>query len=232
MNITDKIYNDLLNKIHNGFYKVGDLLPTESNLIEKFGVSRTPVRDALTRLKDEGYILRKPRIGSEVISNKRVLDTSSFKGGFSKYFGISNNAISTKTIEISTIYNNLDKVFEDDEELVKISRIRTVNNVPVFFIRSHYPKRLLEDVNFDEFEDIYNLREWIQDRTGTKFSYTNEKLYAVQPSTIVRNLLDISNEKSVLRIERFTYDNTYKLVEYVEYFVNTDIWNYEIDYEF
>ncbi|QYA49103.1 GntR family transcriptional regulator [Nosocomiicoccus ampullae] len=232
MNITERIYLDLLNKIHNGYYKEGDILPTEKELIDNFKVSRSPVRSALNRLKDEGYIDRKPRIGSEVISCERVIEKSSFKGGFSKYFGLQDNNIKTKTIEVSKIINNLDNVFTHEKQLTKISRIRTVNDIPVFFIRTYYPSHYFKESDIEEFENINNLREWIQNKVNVKFVYSNEKIFSVNSNSLLSNILNIENNTALLKINRYTFNYKYELVEYVEYYVNTNVWHYEVDYEF
>lgn len=60
-----KIKNYLLNQIQNELSS-GDKLPTESELMKQFAVSRITVNKTLTELKDEGYIVRYPSKGSFV----------------------------------------------------------------------------------------------------------------------------------------------------------------------
>ncbi len=56
----------LLEEILSGAFDPEDRLPTEHELCERFGVSRTPVTRALTELADEGVIIRHRRRGSFV----------------------------------------------------------------------------------------------------------------------------------------------------------------------
>ncbi|MDJ0664181.1 MAG: extracellular solute-binding protein [Acidimicrobiia bacterium] len=56
----------ILEEILAGTYPPGSRLPTEYELCERLGVSRTPVSRALSELADEGVILRKRRSGSFV----------------------------------------------------------------------------------------------------------------------------------------------------------------------
>jgi multiple sugar transport system substrate-binding protein len=51
-------------KIESGEFKPGDRLPTEQELCEMFGISRTPVRQALTELTHEGILYRRPALGT------------------------------------------------------------------------------------------------------------------------------------------------------------------------
>lgn len=56
----------LIEEILSGSYGPEDRLPTEHELCERFGMSRTPVTRALTELADEGVIIRHRRRGSFV----------------------------------------------------------------------------------------------------------------------------------------------------------------------
>ncbi|KKI92972.1 transcriptional regulator [Bacillus sp. SA1-12] len=51
-----QIYNQILSEIQSGSFKVGDKLPAERELCEQFGVSRAPVRQALSALELNGVI--------------------------------------------------------------------------------------------------------------------------------------------------------------------------------
>lgn len=64
ISLSDTVAKELLRKIHNGEFGPGAKLPTEPVLSEQFGVSRTVVREAISRLKNEGAV--EPRQGSGV----------------------------------------------------------------------------------------------------------------------------------------------------------------------
>ena len=62
--LSDTVAQELLKKIQTGEFGPGAKLPTEPALSEQFGVSRTVVREAISRLKNEGAV--EPRQGSGV----------------------------------------------------------------------------------------------------------------------------------------------------------------------
>lgn len=62
----------LLNEIGSGRYPVGSQLPTEFELCEQFGVSRSTAREALKRLVQLGLVVRQARIGTTVKSTASV----------------------------------------------------------------------------------------------------------------------------------------------------------------
>nr|WP_285866943.1 FadR/GntR family transcriptional regulator [Mesobacillus maritimus] len=51
-----QIYNQILSEIQSGSFKIGDKLPAERELCEQFGVSRAPIRQALSALELNGFI--------------------------------------------------------------------------------------------------------------------------------------------------------------------------------
>ena len=55
-NLTADLASDLRRRIVDGVLAPGAKLPSENTLISEFGVSRTVVRSALTRLQAEGLV--------------------------------------------------------------------------------------------------------------------------------------------------------------------------------
>lgn len=67
-------YERMLDMIIRGDLGAGDALP-ESRLAETLGTSRVPVREALQRLAEEGWIVRKPHSGARVrVPTRRDID--------------------------------------------------------------------------------------------------------------------------------------------------------------
>jgi DNA-binding GntR family transcriptional regulator len=67
------IYEQLVSDILRGSINAGERL-SEAALVERFGVSKTPIREALIQMEREGYILLKKNVGAVVqkISIKMV----------------------------------------------------------------------------------------------------------------------------------------------------------------
>lgn len=67
-----QVYNNLLEGIRGGTYSSGSKLPSESELIDTFGVSRQTIRTALEKLREDGYIYSMQGSGSFVNAPIRV----------------------------------------------------------------------------------------------------------------------------------------------------------------
>lgn len=74
LSLSDEVYNQILEKITSGEWKVGDKLPSESKLCSMFGVSRTSVRAALQNLQGSGIVVTMQGVGSFVHKNPEQLE--------------------------------------------------------------------------------------------------------------------------------------------------------------
>ncbi|MBQ1764640.1 MAG: FadR family transcriptional regulator, partial [Aquincola sp.] len=54
--LADQVASALETEIRAGRLAAGDKLPTEAVLVQQFGVSRTVVREAISRLKSRGLV--------------------------------------------------------------------------------------------------------------------------------------------------------------------------------
>ena len=65
-----EIAKDLAEQIASGKVPVGDLLPTEFELCERYGASRYTVRMALGQLQEQGLISRRKNVGTRVEASR------------------------------------------------------------------------------------------------------------------------------------------------------------------
>ncbi|MDR5754641.1 MULTISPECIES: FadR/GntR family transcriptional regulator [unclassified Caballeronia] len=68
--LSDTVAQQLQKQIEKGSFAKSGKLPTEAVLAQEFGVSRTVIREAISRLKNEGMV--EPRQGSGVFVVERV----------------------------------------------------------------------------------------------------------------------------------------------------------------
>ncbi len=93
-----KLQENIKSQIIAGIYKVGALLPSESDMQQIHSVTRSTVRQALSELVKEGYIQKKKGKGSIVVKRmRRTLGVLSVKE-FSEI--VSENKLTVSTIMI------------------------------------------------------------------------------------------------------------------------------------
>lgn len=79
-----RIYGVLKGQIQSGYFKEGELIPTEKELIQQFHVSRATTNRALKQLTDEGLITRIPGSGTFVKEQTLPTHTSMTSEGLTQ----------------------------------------------------------------------------------------------------------------------------------------------------
>jgi GntR family transcriptional regulator, transcriptional repressor for pyruvate dehydrogenase complex len=81
-NLTDRVASLLREEITGGQFKPGDVLAPEQVIAERLGVSRTVVREAVSRLKVDGFVASRQGRGLTVLNNRKssVLRLPAFSG--------------------------------------------------------------------------------------------------------------------------------------------------------
>jgi len=140
-----KLQNNLKTQIIAGVYREGDLLPSESELQQQYGVTRSTVRQALGELVREGYISKQQGKGSIVMKRlRRTLGVLSVKG-FSEIVSEKKLAVSTVMIQKPSI-SAWDESFiyplndlEQKAGCIYLKRLRCVEGEPVMLETTYIP---------------------------------------------------------------------------------------------
>jgi len=202
-----QIYSTLKSAIEEGVYKPNERLLNETELMEKFGVSRATVRLALQKLEYEGLILRKQGKGTLVLPPKiNVKITNLFS--FSKELERLGYRPGTQLLKKD--YIRIDQSIAKELQLtpktkvLRLIRLRTADELPVGICTSY--------LNLPEFPEVQNqdytqlsLYEIIEKKIGLKIIRAEERIVADIASRKEATLLGLKANSPVLRIYRTTY---------------------------
>ena len=85
--LKDHVYESLFSDVINGVYSA-DAILTEKSLMEKYNVSRAPIREALTKLTGEHILSSIPRQGYRVFqpSQQKLLEVIKFRSALESSF--------------------------------------------------------------------------------------------------------------------------------------------------
>src|SRR5678810_1320716 len=81
--LTEVAQQELRQAITGGTFRPGSQLPTEAELCEMLGVSRTVVREALRVLEDDGLVARRHGVGT-FVRNHPILKNLNFHFGITE----------------------------------------------------------------------------------------------------------------------------------------------------
>ena len=127
-----KVYQYILEKIQNGEFLEGDLIPKEMDLSEQFHVSRPTVRHALNDLVNEGYLTRVRGRGSFVTKPKVLQEYTKFIESYNQEMEKKGLSPLTKVLELSLIYPSepiqCRLSITEEERVVKLRRLRFIKD--------------------------------------------------------------------------------------------------------
>jgi len=123
-----------------------DKIPSERQLCERFSVSRMTVRQALGKLKEEGFIYTQQGKGMYVAEPPSGFELALVLTGYSEETIPMRGVLSSRTIDACLIQATAELAKDMDlplaEELVRIERLRLLRGVPVGLQIIHVPHRL------------------------------------------------------------------------------------------
>lgn len=226
----EQIYKEILYKINTHHYEEGDKLPTESELAAHYRVSKAPVRQALDYLQQKGFIIRRPGKGTFVAGRTKWPHLN--LGGFAQDFEENSKYIYCKTISVKSqiIPKNIAKLLNIPPNTVVtvVRRIRYFNNRPLYYLH-HFifgvdSSILKKEGNFASLLAIY-------DQLHIPVTCTEDELQAVSASQSIAKMLKIPLNTAVMLINRKTYRENHRLLEYVQFYVLTKDWKYRVTYQ-
>lgn len=139
--------------------RLSDRLPSEHQMAEAFNVTRVTVRRALNRLQQEGLLQARKGVGifvRPVPLRYRIDHGKRFADGLD-----GGTQVGTQTIALTNGEATTDEAdalqIERGQPVIRLSRVRLVNEVPVYYSDKTFPAL------FDRFDEIYNPRESVRD---------------------------------------------------------------------
>lgn len=203
-----QVKNDLIAKINNHVYKVGDKLPTEDELESIFGVSRITIRRTISDMEEDGYLLKKQGKGTFVIENqvKRNLLTLN---GYSDFMSSINQKPKRKIIKVIT-YEKDEWISEqlklDNEATYTVlSRVLKLADGNFGYEINYYPK-----VYFPEIEKFISDNRSTTDLLSTRYhcSVKNSKkiINMSFANTEIANYLNVLKGEPLFKVDKINYD--------------------------
>lgn len=211
-----EIQNLLLQRIKNGDYQEGQLIPKEVDLAEQLNVSRPTVRHAIRNLVQAGYLERRKKRGTIVTQTKIKQQFTHVIESYNTE--IQNNGLVAKTqvLNFSTEKAS-DEVTEaltikPNTEVYKLVRLRSADNKPVVFVVTYLPIAQLSDLQKIDFTHHSLYSELA--KAGLEITHVSRKI-EVHPATEEEaQLLETDIKAPIFYFHTIGFTKDHRALEY------------------
>jgi GntR family transcriptional regulator len=220
-------------KIANGEWEPNQRIPSENELNRIYGLSRMTVRSVLTKLVNDGLLLRVPGKGTFVASSKINAVSPAYRG-IREQLETLGYATTTQLISLNLVLPTAGVrerlALSADKKVFEITRLRSVNAAPISFHRSYIPSQFAPDMNA---HDVVNeqLCVILEERYGLVMHTVRENLEAVAVNNAEAKHLGMRRGEPALLLKDVIFDWTGRPFEYSTIVFRGDRFRLQFDYK-
>ena len=211
-----QIADELRQNIQESVFKVGDRLPTETDLSERFGVNRHTLRRAMEVLRNEGIVDVERGRGTFVVSapitfpiGKRVRFNESLKA---QSLNLQVQVLQTIEIKADTkIANHLEIAV--GAVVVLFERLSFIDEIPVSISSSHFPSTRFPGL-LDHCKHYRSISEMLQHEYDCDHIRRSTRLSARLARAKDARLLRMPATNPILLSESVNIDQSNCVIEY------------------
>jgi GntR family transcriptional regulator len=225
----------ILEQIERDGLKPGDLLPSETEIGDRYGISRTVVRQAVGDLVNDGLLHRMRGKGTFVSRPKLREQFMETTAGFFEDLNAKGHRVQSSVLSLGEVPASA-KVAKALGEAtgvtcIELVRLRSVNGEVVAFTNSYINASkpgLLEDLAAADLRRT-SLYKFLEDRWGITISSGHRSVEARKADAKLSRLLEIRSGDPMLYIESVGRDAAGTAIEYFQAWHRADRTKLEID---
>ncbi len=225
-----RIREELRARIVSGQWQPHDRIPSESELMAQYGVSRITVRQALADLQKASLIFKVPGKGSFVAQQRAVQELGRLEG-FAEAMGAMGhdtfNEVLKRETQPATPHVAQKLGLAPDAPVTVIERVRCLDREPVSLDLTWLPASLGDYVARQDLarRDIFLI---LEADCGRPLGHADLAIEAVAADARVARLLALPAGAPVLHIERLTHDRAGQPIDYEHLYCRSDSLQYRL----
>ena len=225
-----QVKQSLLKMISDNALGIHAALPSESALCERFGVSRTVVREALNQLVYEHVIYKRQGKGAFVSGRREEQNFVGSVVGFSGELLDKHKRITRRVLvqRVSTPSQRAQSFLRlppgdgIESRVVEVSRVQMVEGIPRILVHHSIPEQLTPGLDQVPLQ-ARSLYDVLQKQYGLIFKRADRWIEAVTPTPEEADLLEIPHTSPLLAIESCAMSEQGRPIEYYRALFRTDL---------
>jgi GntR family transcriptional regulator len=219
-----QIEQDLASSIATGALAPGSQLPSEEELVQKYGVSRTTVRKAIQELERLELIEIRRGKGTFVREAKLTQELTALTGFVEDMvaIGLKPSARLVGTWKVRATEEVARQLrLPVGTEVMQIKRVRIADDVAVSLDETYLPLDLGRKVVENDLE-VYPIFSLLEGKYDTPLLEADYRIEAVSADPFVAEALGVEDRSPILLIERVSYSLDQRPVDYEKLFYRGD----------
>lgn len=216
----------ILKEIKNSF-KANEIIPTETQLEKKYGVSRITIRKAIEELEKDGIVQKKQGIGTFVRESK-ISYQANFIDSLTQYLAKEDIKLTTSSIFFEIIeQDHFVKKLLNCKELLCIKRVRLLQGVPFALMTNYFDINKVP--NIDKKFQIESLYEFLKIEYNIELKSANETIEAVAASKNEAMKLDVNEGFPLLSLKRLAFDKHDVQIEFSHLLFHSNMYKHNLN---
>lgn len=201
----------------------GDALPSEASLRERFGVSRSVVRQALATLEEEGTVRRtrgRAPVAAVPTEHHRLVQRVT---GLFDQFSAEGLSLATAVLSLEPTEAGTPSAVHHlgTHGLLRLERVRSVDGEALSYVRTWLPAERFADLNAGMLRDA-SLHRLMETRFDAVPSSGRRQIRAVPADPRIARELGVPDEAPLLLLEGGTFDQRGAPLEWFESWHRSD----------
>ena len=212
-------------------YLNGAFLPKEVDIAEKLGVARNTVRHAISKLVNEGLLVRKKGVGTKVAARRIPTRLDSW-WSFTKEMKARGMDVVNFELEVQILSANEEVAaalhIKKGTKIVRLSRLRGTTNGPSLLSESWFHPRLKMTGAEDFSKPLYQM---LEEDLGVIVAVSREEISAISAEAPLAARFGVKTGAPLLFRQRNVCDTDGRMVEFNKVYYKGDGFSYSIDIE-
>lgn len=224
----------ILQEIQNGTYPVGSCIPTEMEIRDRFSLSRTTIRQAVSELVQEGWLERRTSKGTFVTLPRENHPSNNIRSFEPFYQQVSKTGKTARTelLDLKVIPANSQQAgwleLSPGDKIIYLFRRRFADDLPLVTLQNYIPYSLCSYILSHDFE-TESLYEILSQKQETAPCLVKNIISTEEASARDSELLNISPGKPVLNFCTISRTRSNIIIDYAFSRYHGDFCKYEVE---